>query len=168
MKEEIINKVAKSGLITLDLEDYYQPGNRHFIDIKHHLFEEIILKEKDFRLFVKSHNWEKYKNQYVAVGCTADAVVPVWAYMLISNALSPFAKKVVHGNLIKLESILFEEAISNINTALYKDQRVIIKGCSNKAIPEHAYVCLTQKLSGVAKSIMYGEACSTVPIYKKK
>ncbi len=169
MSEDIIiNKVANSGLITLNLEDYYQEGARCFFDMKNHLFEEIILKEKDFRAFVKSHEWSQYQSQYVAIGCTADAVIPIWAYMLVCNALAPFATKVVQGGLIQLESILFEEAIANLNIHEFEDERVIIKGCSNKPVPEHAYICLTQKLSGVAKSIMFGEACSTVPIYKKK
>lgn len=168
MSGEIINKVANSGLTTLNLEDYYPTGKRSFFDMKKHLFEGLILKEKDFRDFVASHNWEQYQNQYVAVGCTTDAIIPIWAYMLVSNALAPFAAKIVHGDLTQLENILFEEAIAEIDANDFRDERVIIKGCSDKAIPEHAYVSLTQKLSGVAKSIMFGEACSTVPIYKKK
>lgn len=168
MNSEIVNKVANSGLITLNLEDYYQEGERYFFDLKACLFEELMLKEKDFRDFIKSHNWEQYQNQYVAIGCTADAIIPIWAYMLISNALAPFAVKVVQGDLTQLESILFEEKISNINVANFQDQRVIIKGCANKPVPKHAYVSITHKLSGVVKSIMYGEACSSVPIDKKK
>ena len=168
MSEEIINKVANSGLITLNLEDYYQEGERCFFDMKNHLFEELILKEKDFRAFVKTHDWSQYQNQYVAIGCTADAIIPIWAYMLVCNALVPFATKVVQGDLSQLESILFEEAITKLNVHEFEDERIIIKGCSNKPVPEHAYICLTQKLSGVAKSIMFGEACSNVPIYKKK
>ena len=168
MSGEIVNKVANSGLITLNLEDYYPAGDRCFFDMKNHLFEGLILKEKDFRDFVKSHHWEQYQNQYVAIGCTTDAIIPIWAYMLVCNALAPFATKVVQGDLTQLESILFEEAIAKLNVREFEGERVIIKGCSNKPVPEHAYVCLTQKLSGVVKSIMFGEACSTVPIYKKK
>lgn len=168
MSGEIVNKVANSGLITLNLEDYYPTGDRCFFDMKNHLFEGLILKEKDFRDFVKSHHWEQYQNQYIAIGCTTDAIIPVWAYMLVCNALAPFATKVVQGDLTQLESILFEEAIAKLNVREFEGERVIIKGCSNKPVPEHAYVCLTQKLSGVVKSIMFGEACSTVPIYKKK
>ena len=168
MSEEIINKVANSGLITLNLEDYYKEGERRFFDMKNHLFEELVLKEKDFRAFVKTYDWSQYQNQYVAIGCTADAIIPIWAYMLVCNSLAPFATKVVQGDLSQLESILFEEAIAELNVGEFEDERVIIKGCSNKPVPKHAYICLTQKLSGVAKSIMFGEACSTVPIYKKK
>ena len=168
MSGEIINKVANSGLITLNLEDYYQEGKRYFFDMKNHLFEELILKEKDFRAFVKAHDWSQYQNQFVAINCTVDAIIPIWSYMLICSALAPYATKVVVGNLSQLEGILFEEAIAKLNVHEFKDERVIIKGCSNKPVPEHAYICLTQKLSGVAKSIMFGEACSTVPIYKKK
>lgn len=168
MSDEIVNKVANSGLVTLNLEDYYVEGERVFFDLKELLFEGLILKEKDFRDFVKSHDWKLYQDKLVAVDCTADAIIPIWAYMLISNALAPFASKIVHGNLNQLENILFEEAIAKIAIDDFQDKRIIIKGCSNKAVPEHAYVSLTQKLSGVAKSIMFGEACSTVPIYKKK
>lgn len=168
MSGEIVNKVANSGLITLNLEDYYSTGERYFFDMKNHLFEELILKENDFRNFVKSHNWKRYKNQYVAIGCTTDAIIPIWAYMLVSNALAPFASKVIQGDLIQLESMLFEEAIAKIDVNNFQNERIIIKGCSNKPVPGHAYVSLTQKLNGVAKSIMFGEACSTVPIYKKK
>ena len=168
MSEEIINKVANSGLITLNLEDYYQEGERCFFDMKNHLFEELILKENDFRTFVKTHDWSQYQNQYVAIGCTVDAVIPIWAYMIVCNALSPFATKVIQGDLSQLESILYEEALGKLNIHEFEDKRVIIKGCSKKPVPVHAYICLTRKLNRVAKSIMFGEACSTVPIYKKK
>ena len=168
MSGEIVNKVANSGLITLNLEDYYFVGERYFFDMKDHLFEGLILKEKGFRDFVKSHDWGQYKDQYVAIGCTVDAIIPIWAYMLVCNALAPFAAKVVQGDLMQLESLLFEEALAKLDVNKFEDERVIIKGCSNKPVPDHAYVLLTQKLSGIAKSIMFGEACSTVPIYKKK
>ena len=153
MSEEIINKVANSGLITLNLEDYYQEGERCFFDMKNHLFEELILKEKDFRAFVKTHDWSQYQNQYVAIGCTADAIIPIWAYMLVCNALVPFATKVVQGDLSQLESILFEEAIAKLNVHEFEDERIIIKGCSNKPVPEHACICLTQNLVGLPKAL---------------
>jgi len=167
MKEEIINKVAKSGLITLNLEDYYQEGERFYFDIKNLLHEGIVLKEKDFREFIKSYDWSKHKNQYVAIDCSVDAIIPIWAYMLISKSLAPFAKKIVKGSVDLLEKILFDEAIKKIDLEPFSEKNIIIKGCSNKPVPEYAYVLITQRLTGVCKKIMYGEACSTVPIYKK-
>ncbi|MCC6690219.1 MAG: DUF2480 family protein [Bacteroidia bacterium] len=165
---EIINKVAQSGLVEFNLEDYYPKGDRILFDIKAHLFQEIILREKDFREFVKNENWNKYENKFVAITCTADAVVPTWAYMLLATALKPFVKKIVFGDLKLLETILFHEALSKINPNDYSGKRVVIKGCSKLPVPQSAYVELTGILRPVAQSIMYGEACSTVPIYKKK
>lgn len=164
---EIINKVAQSGLITLNLEDYYPPGERVLIDIKDQLFQGLILREKDFRAFIKEHNWSKYKDKYVAITCSADAIIPIWAYMLLTTAVEPFVKKVVFGDLITLETILFNEALAKINIHEFKEQRIIIKGCSKYPVPVSAYVELTRLLQPVAKSIMFGEACSTVPLYKK-
>ena len=168
MTKEIVNKVASSGLITFDLEAYYPQGKRTVIDLKDWLFEGLILKEKDFREQVKQHDWSQYKDQYVTIDCTADAVVPVWAYMLIASSLMPHAKTVVRGTIEQLESLLFQSVIMNIDVSPYKDQRVIIKGCSDLKIVEFAYVAITYKLRPVAKSIMYGEACSSVPIFKRK
>ena len=168
MSDEIVNRVANSGLVNFDLEAYYPKGQRQLIDLKDWLFEGLILKEKDFRQAVKDYNWAQHQDHYVAIDCSADAIVPVWSYMLISNAISPYAKKVVKGNLEVLETLLFYELINALDTKPFEDQRVIIKGCSNLPIPESAYVAITNKLSPVVKSIMYGEACSSVPIYKKK
>lgn len=168
MSEEIINKVAQSGLVTIDLEDYYEPGDRVLLDIKEQLFQGLILKEKDFRDFVKMENWEKYKNKYVALTCSVDAIVPVWAYMLLSVQLTPIAKKVVFGNLELLETILFREKLRSLNIENFRDARVVIKGCGNLPVPKSAYVELTCLLMPVAKSIMYGEPCSTVPLFKRK
>ncbi len=168
MSSEIVNKVANSGLITFNLEDFYPKGKRCFFDLKDCLYEGLILKEKDFREFVKTHNWAQYKECYVAVDCSADAIIPIWAYMLVSNALAPLTLKVTKGSLEQLESILFEEALAKMDLTKYENERIIIKGCSQKPVPENAYVRLTALLSPIAKSIMYGEACSTVPIYKKK
>ena len=174
---EIINKVAQSGLIEFNLEDYYPKGERILFDIKKYLTtlslgegmgEAFILKEKDFREFVKNEDWSKYKDKFVALTCTADAVVPTWAYMLLTTALEPFAKKTVFGDLKTLETVLFTEVLSKIDSEKYKDQRVVIKGCSNLPVPESAYVEITRILRPIAKSIMYGEPCSTVPLYKKK
>ena len=168
MSDEIVNRVANSGLVNFDLEAYYPKGQRHLIDLKDWLFEGLILKEKDFRQAVKDYDWAQHQDQYVAIDCSADAIVPVWSYMLISNAISPYAKKVVKGNLENLESFIFHELINTLNINPFKNQRVIVKGCSNLPIPESAYVAITNRLSQVVKSIMYGEACSSVPIYKKK
>lgn len=168
MSDEIINRVANSGLVNFDLEAYYPKGQRQLIDLKDWLFEGLILKEKDFRQAVKDYDWVQHQDQYVAIDCSADAIVPVWSYMLISNAISPYAKKVVKGNLENLESLIFHELINTLDINPFNNQRIIVKGCSNLPVPESAYVDITNKLSPVVKSIMYGEACSSVPIYKKK
>ena len=165
--ERIVNKVAQSGLVTIDLEELYIPGERLLFDMKHWLFEELILKEKDFRERVKNHNWQQYQNKLIALSCTVDAIVPTWAFMLIASKLEAVAKKIVFGNLEKLEEEIFSEQISKINPEDYRNQRVVIKGCSKVDVPVSAYVAITNLLRPVVKSIMYGEACSTVPIYKK-
>jgi hypothetical protein len=167
MEEEIINKVSQSGLVTIDLESFYPEGERFLFDIKDLLFQGLILREKDFRDFVKNEDWSRYKDKYVALICSADAIVPTWAYMLLAAHLEPYAKRVVFGNLEDLETILYTEALAAINMNDYKDARVVIKGCSNLPVPAAAYVELTRLLRPVAKSIMYGEPCSTVPLYKK-
>jgi hypothetical protein len=166
MSDEIVNKVSNSGLITIDLEEFYPEGERVLLDVKPLLFQELILKEKDFREFIKNEDWTKYKNKLVAITCTNDAIVPTWAYMLLSLALEPQAKKIVFGNLNDLETILFEEAMSKMDFSQYKDARIVIKGCSGKPVPTNAFVKLTAALKPLAKSIMYGEPCSTVPLYK--
>lgn len=166
MENEIINKVANSGLITIDLEEYYPKGERVLFDLKPLLFQELILKEKDFREFIKNHDWAFYQNKLVAITCSADAIVPTWAYMLISIALEPFAKKIVFGNLQTLETVLFNDALQTINYSDYTDKRIVIKGCGNLPVTTHAYVELVNGLRPFAKSIMYGEPCSTVPLYK--
>lgn len=167
MADEIVNKVAQSGIITIDLEEYYPEGKRVLLDIKPLLYQELILKEKDFRDHIKNEDWSKYKDCYVAITCTNDAIVPTWAYMLLTLALQPFAKKVVFGNLDALETILFEDIIEKLDVSQYKDARIVIKGCSNNPVPVSAYVALTERLKPLAKSIMYGEPCSTVPLYKQ-
>jgi len=168
MSDEIVNRVANSGLVNFDLEAYYPKGQRQLIDLKDWLFEGLILKENDFRQAVKDYDWAQHQDQYVAIDCSADAIVPVWSYMLISNAISPYAKKVVKGSLEDLEALIFHELISTLEINPFKNQRVIVKGCSNLPIPVSAYIAITNILSPVVKSIMYGEACSSVPIYKKK
>jgi|SRR5690554_6473744 len=167
MAEEIVNRVAKSGLITLNLEEFYPEGERVLYDIKENLWEGIALKEKDFRAFVKEHDWSQYQDKFVALHCSVDAIVPTWAYMLLATKLEPFAKRVVFGNLDTLETILFEKALQKIKAEDYEDARIVIKGCSDKVVPPSAYVKLTEMLRPYAKVIMYGEPCSTVPLYKK-
>lgn len=166
MENEIINKVANSGIITVNLEDYITEGERVLFDIKPLLFQELILKEKDFREFIKNNDWSVYKEKLVALTCSNDAIVPTWAYMLLTLALEPYAKKIIFGNLKDLENILFAEKLASLNVTSFKDARVVIKGCGDKPLPTNAYIQLTTLLKPVAKSIMYGEPCSTVPLYK--
>jgi hypothetical protein len=168
IQENIINKVASSGLITLNLEEYYNTGERLVYDIKDNLFHGLILREKDFREFIKNHDWARYTGKNVAITCSADAIVPTWAYMLLANRLSPYANEVVFGNLETLEAVLFTKALSRIDFNAYANERVVVKGCADIDIPVFAYVEITKQLSKVAKSIMYGEPCSTVPIFKRK
>jgi hypothetical protein len=168
MEELIENKVDKSGLITISLDEFYIEGQRVLIDIKDLLYEGLILREKDIREFVKNENWENYQDKFVAITCSADAIIPMWAYMLIAAALTPFAQKIVFGDLKNLEAQLFIEQIEKLNVEKYKNERVIIKGCGKIPTPEAAFVAITTKLQPHVKSLMYGEACSTVPIYKLK
>ena len=168
MPEEIINRIAKSKLITFNLEDYYPEGQRIFLDIKDWLFEGIILREKEFRDFLAAHDWEQYQNCYVALGCSTDAIVPGWAYMLVATKLQPFAKKALVGSIENMETSIYQTIIENLDISDLKDKPVIIKGCSNKPVPANAYLLVTSKIQSVAKSIMYGEACSSVPLFKKK
>lgn len=166
--EEITNKVANSGLVTIDLGEMYPAGERVVVDIKGQLFQELILREKDFREFIRTNDWSQYKDKYVALTCSADAVIPDWTWMLLASALEPFAKKIVFGNLEKLETVLFEEVLSHFDAEQFRDNRVVVKGCGDKPVPKTAYVELVRKLQPVVKSIMYGEPCSTVPVYKRK
>lgn len=165
--EEITNRVANSGLITLDLGEMYPAGERVLLDIKDQLFQGLILREKDFREFITTHDWSQYNNKFVAVTCTADAIIPDWSWMLLASALQPFAKKIVFGDLEKLETVLFTEVLSAFDSEQYRDARVVIKGCGDKPVPKTAYIELTRVLQPVVKSIMYGEPCSTVPVYKR-
>ena len=168
MAEEIINRVANSNLTTIDLEDFYPKGNRIVFDIKDWLYEELILREKDFRESVKNHDWSQYQDSYVALTCSSDAIIPSWAYLLLTVELTPFVKKVVVGDLPLLETVIYQDIINQIDISEYKDKPIIIKGCANKPIPPSAYTLLIEKVKTVAKTIMFGEACSTVPLYKKK
>ena len=165
--EEIINRVANSGLITLDLGEMYPEGERVLFDIKDLLFQGLILREKDFREFISKNDWSVYKGKYVAVTCSADAIIPDWSWMLLASALQPFAKKIVFGDLEKLETVLFDEILSSLNVEQYRDQRIVVKGCGDKPVPKTAYIEVVRKLQPLVKSIMYGEPCSTVPVYKR-
>ncbi|HWZ15501.1 MAG TPA: DUF2480 family protein [Mucilaginibacter sp.] len=168
IQENIVNKVAQSGLVTLDPASFYPAGDRVVYDIADNLFQGLILREKDFREFVKTHDWSQYQGKNVAVTCSADAIVPAWAYMLLANKLAPYATEVVFGNEDVLETILFIKNINNMDVEEYRDQRIVIKGCGEIPVPVSAYVELTKKLTPVVKSLMFGEPCSTVPIYKKR
>jgi len=168
MAEEIINRITNSKLVTIDLEDFYPEGKRIIFDIKDWLFEELILREKDFRLKAKEHNWTQYQDNYIVLTCSSDAIIPGWAYMLLTTYLDVYAKRVLVGNLETLETSIYQDIITNLDVSVFKDKPVIIKGCTNKPVPENAYLLLTSKLLTVAKSVMYGEACSSVPLYKRK
>lgn len=168
MDELMTNKVAESGIITLDLQDYYPQEETAVFDLKDYLFMGLILKEKDYREALKTSDFSMYAGKNVALMCSADAIIPMWAYMLAASYLQPVAKAVVFGNEELLKQTLFLKNIQQINTADYTDKRVVIKGCGELPISESAYVEITNLLRPVVKSIMYGEPCSTVPIYKKK
>lgn len=168
MEGEIVNRVAKSKLKVIDLEDFYPEGQRIAFDIKDWLFQGFVLREKEFRAYAAEHDWTQYTNAYVALHCSTDAIVPDWAYMLIALQLQDIAKLTVIGPLDLLESVLYTSIISDIDVEVYKDMPVIIKGCSHKPVPANALVLLAQKLKPYAKSIMFGEACSAVPLFKRK
>lgn len=169
MSDEIVNKVAESGLVTIDLEKYVPAKEETTVfDLKDFLFMGMILKEKDFREALKQHNWEQYRNKNVAITCTADAIIPVWAYMLVTAYLQPVANQTMVGNEQELNKSIFLRNISSINTSEFADKRIVLKGCGETPIDDFAYAEATRVLLPVAKSIMYGEPCSTVPVYKKK
>ena len=168
MEEAIINKVSNSELITLNLEDYFPTGEMVVFDMKDHLFMGLILKEKDFREALKNLDLETYSGKTVAVACSADAVIPVWAYMLVASYLQPVAEEVVFGTEEEVKNKLLLKNIGQLNVSHFADKRIVIKGCGELPVDEAAYLEATKILRPVAKSIMYGEPCSTVPIFKKK
>jgi len=167
MSEPFVNKVAESGLITLDLETYYPRGETAVFDMKEHLFMGMILKEKDFREALKKLDWEQYRNKYIALTCSADAILPVWAWMLVAAYLQPVAKEIVMGDEKELHKTRFLKNLSAINVNEFEDKKVVIKGCGETPIADYVYMEITKLLRPVAKSIMYGEPCSTVPVFKK-
>jgi hypothetical protein len=166
MPDEIINRVANSKLVTINLEDYYPEGKRVLFDIKDWLYEGFVLREKDFRDRVKAFDWTQYKDCYVALTCSSDAIIPAWAFILLSIHLEPFTKKTIIGNLELLETSIYQDILNALDVSAFQNKPLIIKGCSNKPVPQNAFIMLANKLKPVAKSIMYGEACSAVPLYK--
>ena len=167
-QEEIVNRVANSVLQVFDLEDLYPEGKRATVDISGWLWEGFVLKEKDFREALKNHDWQQYEGQYVALYCSTEAIVPAWAYMLVTVYLQPYVKKIVQGKPQDLDVLLYSEILNTLDYTEYEGKPVIIKGCSRKPVPEEAYTLATQKLMPVVKSIMFGEACSSVPLYKRR
>lgn len=167
-EEQIVNRVAESGIITLDLESLRADGERVIYDIRQNLFQDMILKERDFRTFIKSNDWSEYEGKNVAITCSVDAIIPTWAYMLLASVISPHANHVVYGGLAELEQSLFQQTISQLDPNEYADKRVVVKGCGDEEVPVFGYTEIVRRLQPVAKSIMYGEPCSTVPVYKKK
>lgn len=167
MAEPFINKVAESGLITIDPEKYYPKGEVATFDLKDYLFMGMILKEKDFREAMKAHDWSQYRDKNVALTCSADAIIPVWAWMLVVSNLQPVAKDVIMGDEKELHKALFLKNLAAIDPSEFADKRVVIKGCGETPIGDYVYMELTKLLRPVAKSIMYGEPCSTVPVFKK-
>ena len=167
MSDEIINRVANSKLVTINLEDYYPEGKRLLFDIKDWLFEGFVLREKDFRNQVSEYDWSQYKGSYIALTCSSDAIIPGWAFMLLSIQLEPYVKKTIIGNLEALETSIYQDVLNDLDVSTFKDKPIIIKGCSKKPVPQNAYIMLATKLKPVARSIMYGEACSSVPLFKK-
>ncbi|MDR2122322.1 MAG: DUF2480 family protein [Flavobacteriaceae bacterium] len=166
--DEIVNKIEKSGLITFDLESLYPKEKRLVFDLKNYLYEDLILKEKDFRLALSELDWSQYKNTFVAITCSSDAIVPLWAYLLVAGYLTGIAKLVSFGSPEDLERDIYTQIIDSVQIKDYQDKKVIIKGCSHKPVPLNAYLQLVQKLKPVVSSLMFGEACSTVPVYKRK
>lgn len=167
VEKPLVNRVAASGIITLNLEDFFPTEAVKTFDLKDYLFMELILKEKDFRAALKIHDWTQYEGQHLCVFCSTDAIIPTWAYMLVTTYAAATAKSIVQANEETFYKMYYQKAIENIAIAEYTDKRIVIKGCSNKPVPVSAYMDLTKVLLPVAKSIMFGEPCSTVPIYKK-
>ncbi len=168
MDQPLVNRVAQSSLKTINLEDYFPIGDIESFDLKDYLYMELILKEKDFRSALADHDWNQYKGKNLAVHCSADAIIPIWAWMLVATKAEPICNQVFMGDVGTFIQHSYIDALAKLDLSLYTDQRVVIKGCSEKPVPPSAYLELTKRLLPYAKSIMFGEPCSTVPIYKKK
>ncbi len=165
----IVNKIAASGLITLNLEDYLPDENQLVsFDLKPFLFREMILREKDFRAALPIHDWSQYEGKNVAVHCTVDAIIPMWAYMLVASMLQEKAVSIYYGNREEMIAHFHLKNIEAIDTAIFQNQRVVIKGCGARPLSAAAFIAITEKLQPVVKAIMYGEPCSTVPVFKLK
>jgi Protein of unknown function (DUF2480) len=164
---ELINRVAQSGLVTLDLETFYPNGDIVPFDLKGYLFMEMILKEKDFREALKEHDWSQYQDKYVAVFCSADAIIPMWAYMLVATYAAPFAKDIIQSTPENLPEVVFWKKLAALDIQEFAGKRMVIKGCSDRPVPPSAYLEITRRLQPLVQSIMFGEPCSTVPVYKK-
>lgn len=167
MDKPLVNRVANSGIITINLEEFFPSEEVAVFDLKDYLFMELILKEKDFRTALKEHDWSQYSDQHLLIYCSTDAIIPVWAYMLVTAYAQPFANTIFQGEIDTFYKLAFQQALAKVDASEYDQKRVVIKGCSDKPVPPSAYVELTQKLRPYAKSIMYGEPCSTVPIFKQ-
>lgn len=168
IEKPLVNRVAESGLITLNLEDFFPKNAVAIFDLKDYLFMGLILKEKDFREACKNHDWAQYTDKNLVITCTADAIIPTWAYMLVATYATPFATDIFEGTENEFIKSFYFNKLSTFSAENFTDKRIVIKGCSDKPVPPEAYVALTRKLQPFAKSIMFGEPCSTVPIYKKK
>jgi hypothetical protein len=168
VSQEIVNRVASSPLITVDLKDYIPKGERVEYDLKHDLYQGMILKEKEFRSSIRDRDWSEYKGKHVAVHCSEDSIIPKWAYMLLASKLAPFASTIFFGNLDQLENELLIGSIKKINAQNFKDKKLVVKGCGDKELSEAAFMEIVVLFQPVAASIMYGEPCSTVPVYKKQ
>lgn len=166
MENKVQNKINSGQIVTIDLEEYYPKEQQHIIDLKDNLWQELVLKEKDFRDFVKNHNWSLYKDTYVGVHCSVDVIIPVWAYMLVTANATKHAKRVFFGDKATLNKKIFIEIAEKLDTTELIGKRIIIKGCGKLDIPADAFVALTQLLQPIARSIAYGEACSSVPVFK--
>ena len=166
-EKELVNRVAESGLITLKLEDFFPEGELVPFDLKDFLFMELILKEKDFREALKNHDWVQYRDKILLVFCSTDAIIPLWAYMLVASYAQPYARDVFQGNAEAYYQTAFSRALADLDPHLYENQRIVVKGCSHKPVPAGAYLEITKLLRPYALSIMFGEPCSTVPIYKR-
>ncbi len=166
-EKPLVNRVAESGLVTLNLEKFFPEGEAAVFDLKDYLFMGLILKEKDFREALKNHDWEQYRGKVLLTYCTADAIIPMWAYMLVTAYAAPYAADVFQGDEEAYYKAAFLRALAGMDAAQYAEQRIVIKGCSDKPVPPAAYVELTRKLQPYAQSIMFGEPCSTVPVFKR-
>lgn len=167
VEKPLVNRVAASGIITINLEEFFPDADIVSFDLKDYLFMELILKEKDFRAALKVHDWTQYEGKHLCVFCSADAIIPTWAYMLVATYATPFAESIVQADEATFIKMHYHNTIAQIDIAQYQDKRIVIKGCSDKPVPASAYVDLTKALQPVVKSVMYGEPCSTVPLYKK-